>query len=105
MALATVAIVGFGLIVCGVSINACLQVWVPDHLRGRVMALFSLIFVSLQPLGGFLAGLTAELIGTGSALRIAAAMCLLSAAALYLWSQHERHAAADARGELALEAA
>jgi MFS family permease len=42
LALAAVAAVGFGLLVCGVNINARLQESVPDELRGRVMAIFSL---------------------------------------------------------------
>ena len=49
VALAVVSIVGFGLIVCGINVNAQLQEAVPDELRGRVMAIFSLLFIELQP--------------------------------------------------------
>jgi MFS family permease len=104
-ALITIAVVGFGLIVCGVNINAGLQEWVPDQLRGRVMAIFSLLFMGLQPLGGLLAGFAAEAIGSASTLRVAAAVCLTATTALFLWSQEDEHAAARSRLEVALESA
>jgi MFS family permease len=104
-ALVTIGVVGFGLIVCGVNINAGLQEWVPDHLRGRVMAIFSLLFMSLQPLGGLLAGFAAQQMGSASTLRIAAAICLAATTVLFLWSQEEEHAASRSRLEVALESA
>jgi MFS family permease len=105
-ALPVVSIVGFGLIVCGVNVNAQLQESVPDELRGRVMAIFSLLFMSLQPLGGLIAGFTAQHLGTVSTVRMAAAICLAATTALFLWSQEERRAATAAvELEVALEAA
>jgi MFS family permease len=105
LALATMALVGFGLLVCGVNVNARLQETVPDELRGRVMAIFSLLFMSLQPLGGLLAGFMAQQVGTASTVRVAAAICMAATTALFLWSQEERRATARARLEAALEAA
>jgi MFS family permease len=104
VALGVVSIVGFGLIVCGINVNAQLQEAVPDELRGRVMAIFSLLFMGLQPLGGLLAGMTAERVGTISTVRMAAAICLAAITAIFLWSQEERHAVRNARLEAALEA-
>jgi MFS family permease len=98
-ALFLMSVVGFGLIVCGVNVNARLQESVPDELRGRVMAIFSLLFMSLQPLGGLLAGVVAQQWGTASTVRLAAAICLGATTALFLWSQ-EAHRARAGRADL-----
>jgi predicted MFS family arabinose efflux permease len=87
-----VAVVGFGLNVHGINVNALLQEAVPDELRGRVMAVFTLLFQSLFPLGGLLAGFIAQQVGTTSTVRLAAAICLATAAGLVLWSREERYA-------------
>jgi predicted MFS family arabinose efflux permease len=91
-ALATLVLVGFGLIVCGVNINARLQEEVPDALRGRVMAIFSLIWMGFQPLGGLLGGALAQQVGSAAAVRVGAGLCLSAALALFTWSQAERRA-------------
>jgi MFS family permease len=104
-ALPVVSVVGFGLIICGINVNAQLQEEVPDELRGRVMAIFSLLFMGLQPLGGLLAGFTAQQLGTISTVRMAAAVCLAAITALFLWSQEEHRALWNARLEPALETA
>jgi MFS family permease len=105
LGLALSAVVGFGLIVCGVNINARLQETVPDALRGRVMAIFSLLFMSLQPLGGLLAGLVAQQVGTPSTVRLSAAICLAAITGLFLWSQEDHRAARRQVLEPAPEAA
>jgi MFS family permease len=100
-ALALAAVVGFGLIICGVNVNAQLQESVPDELRGRVMAIFSLLFMSLQPLGGLLSGAVAEQLGTAATVRLDAAICLAATTGLFLWSQEAQRG----RGRRELEAA
>lgn len=92
-ALAALVLVGAGLIVCGVNVNARLQEEVPDALRGRVMAIFSLIWMGFQPLGGLFGGALAQAAGSGAAVRAGAAVCLGTALALFGWSQHERRTA------------
>lgn len=81
---------GFGLILCGVNINARLQAEVPDSLRGRVMAVFSLIWMGFQPLGGLLGGALAERVGSGPAVGMGACVCLVTALTLFAWSESER---------------
>lgn len=81
---------GFGLILCGVNINARLQEEVPDDLRGRVMAVFSLIWMGFQPLGGLLGGALAERIGSASAVGLGALVCLFTVIGLFAWSQSDR---------------
>lgn len=103
LGLFTAAASGFGLIVCGVNVNALLQASTPDHLRGRVMGVFSLLFTCLQPLGGLLAGCAAQHVGSAGTVRAAAAICLVAATALCFRGQKEP--AAVAEFEPALEAA
>ncbi|MGV3724771.1 MAG: MFS transporter [Actinomycetota bacterium] len=90
--LGALVVAGFGLILCGVNINARLQEEVPDELRGRVMAVFSLIWMGFQPLGGLLGGAFAERMGSAWAVGLGAGVCLITALGLFAWSQSERRA-------------
>lgn len=89
LGLITAAVAGFGLIVCGINVNALLQSAAPDHLRGRVMGIFSMLFTCLQPLGGLLAGCAAQHVGTSGTVRTAAAICLVATTALFFRGQEE----------------
>jgi MFS family permease len=88
--LGALVVAGFGLILCGVNINARLQEEVPDELRGRVMAVFSLIWMGFQPLGGLLGGALAERLGSATAVGLGAGVCLIVALGLFAWSQADR---------------
>ncbi|MEX0749548.1 MAG: MFS transporter [Dehalococcoidia bacterium] len=57
--------------------NTSLQLATPDHLRGRVMALYMLLFAGSTPIGGFLTGFLAETMGVSTAIAVNAAACLL----------------------------
>ncbi len=65
--------------------NTTIQVATPDHLRGRVMGLWMLLFAGSTPVGGFLTGYLAEHLGVSEAIAFNAAMCGigLTAGALY----------------------
>jgi MFS family permease len=54
------AITGFTLVAMMNNSNAMVQASVPDELRGRVMGLYSLMFMGGGPLGALLAGLLAD---------------------------------------------
>jgi MFS family permease len=103
LGLVTAAAAGFGLIICGVNVNALLQSSTPDHLRGRVMGVFTLLFTCLQPLGGLLAGCAAQHVGSAGTVRAAAAICLVATTALFFRGQEEGSAVPEF--EPALEAA
>lgn len=93
LGLATLVLAGLGLIITGVNINAQLQEEVPDSLRGRVMAIFSLIWMGFQPLGGLLGGTLAEHLGSPRAVGIGAVVCFVAALGLFAWSETERRTA------------
>ncbi len=54
---------GFGLMVGMGASNTLIQSMVPDHLRGRVSALFAMMFMGMSPFGGLLSGWLADWIG------------------------------------------
>ncbi len=62
--------------------NTLMQTITPDEMRGRVMALFAMMFLGMAPFGSLGAGLLAEVIGVGHALSICGVVCL--AAGLFL---------------------
>jgi MFS family permease len=67
------------------SSNTLLQAMVPDELRGRVMALYSMMFMGMAPLGALFAGAAADRIGAPWAVAIGGAASL--AAAGWFWSR------------------
>jgi MFS family permease len=59
--------------------NTLIQVMVPDALRGRVMAVYSMMFMGMAPIGALLGGALAESIGAPRTVAIGGAACLLAA--------------------------
>ncbi len=59
--------------------NTLIQAMVPDALRGRVMGVYSMMFMGMAPLGALGAGLAASAVGAPAALAISGAMCLAAA--------------------------
>lgn len=67
---------GVGLIFQTALINTIIQTYVADHMRGRVMSIFILMFLGVLPAGNFLVGIISEHFGTMIAARINAVMLL-----------------------------
>ena len=59
---------GFGISVTNVGINILLQNLAPDHLRGRIVSLFTASRFGFDAVGGLLAGVLASAIGAGATL-------------------------------------
>jgi len=76
--------VGFSMIVQMASSNTLIQVMVPDNLRGRVMAVYSMMFMGMAPFGALLAGTIAQHIGAPTTLMIGGAVCIAAATAFWL---------------------
>ena len=88
-ALACLLAAGFCMIILGVNAQTKVQEDVTDLLRGRVMAVYSLVFSALMPLGGLLIGFVAEHIGPMNAIRANAVTCIVATLALFAWSQSD----------------
>jgi MFS family permease len=77
------AAIGFAFVILNAPANSLLQTLVPDHLRGRVMAIYVSLFLGLMRLGGLLVGLLASAMSATAALAItgvislAASLCVL----------------------------
>jgi MFS family permease len=55
--------VGFCVMVQMASSNTLIQSMVPDRLRGRIMSIYSMMFMGMMPVGALLSGALAERIG------------------------------------------
>jgi MFS family permease len=71
--------VGFSMMVQMASSNTLIQSMVPDRLRGRVMALYSMMFVGMAPFGSLLDGVLANFIGAPLTVAFGGAVCIAGA--------------------------
>ena len=53
----------FGFVVCFATCNTLIQSAVPNELRGRIMSIYSLMFIGTAPFGGIASGMLARMIG------------------------------------------
>jgi MFS family permease len=77
LSLLLLAAMGFTMILNNATTNALLQAIVPDHLRGRVMAVYVFMFLGMAPLGSLQAGAIARWLGAPVALSLGAVALLL----------------------------
>jgi MFS family permease len=85
LSLAMMAVAGWGTISMGATINTMIQLTTPDHLRGRVMSVYTTVFVGSTPIGGFLSGTAAAALGTPAVFLIAGVVSLLTVGAALWW--------------------
>jgi predicted MFS family arabinose efflux permease len=76
LALAFLAVAGFSMVVSGAGTQTLLQSSVENAMRGRVMALFALLYRGVPALGSLMMGACAEIIGLKPTVAIAAVLCL-----------------------------
>lgn len=67
---------GFAMMIQMSASNTLIQSMVPDNLRGRVMAVYSMMFMGMAPLGSVLAGTLATHIGAPYTVAIGGAACI-----------------------------
>ena len=71
--------VGAAMMVQAAGSNTLVQAMVPDALRGRVMAVHSMMLLGMAPFGGLVAGYMAERIGAPGAVAIGGGICAVAA--------------------------
>ena len=76
--------VGFAMLVQTAASNTLIQAMVPDELRGRVMAAYSMMFMGMAPVGALFAGSMASRIGASGAVAVGGVICLIGAAVFRL---------------------
>jgi MFS family permease len=73
VSLLLLATIGFAFVIQNAPANSLLQSLVPDHLRGRVLAIYVSLFLGLLRVGGLVVGMIAEATSATVALMIMAA--------------------------------
>jgi MFS family permease len=74
-----------------VTVISTLQSRTVEHMRGRVMAVYSICFLGSSPVGGPAFGALAEWVGVSGALRVEASICAVVAlAAIIVWKVTQR---------------
>ena len=68
--------VGFSMMLQMSSSNTLIQTMVPDELRGRVMAVYSMMFMGMAPFGALVAGTMANHIGAPTTVALGGLTCL-----------------------------
>lgn len=71
---------GFCMMLETASSNTLIQSIVPDQLRGRVMAVYSMMFLGMAPFGSLLAGALAHHFGAPATVSFGGAVCIIAAA-------------------------
>ena len=84
LAAALLVPVGYAMMTQMAATNTLIQSMVPDALRGRVMAIYSMMFMGMAPVGALLAGAVAERLGAGATIAVGGLFCIGGGLAL-LW--------------------
>ncbi len=85
LSLLMLAVVGWAMISLNATTNTVVQTTTPDHLRGRVMSVYALLFLGIAPAGALLAGYLTDLWGAPVALLINGIICGLTVFAVWRW--------------------
>ncbi len=67
---------GFAAVAVIASINTTIQKKIPNHLRGRVMSIYTTLFLGMFPIGSLIMGASSHLIGVRYAVAISGVICL-----------------------------
>ena len=67
---------GFCMMMEMASSNTLIQSMVPDRLRGRVMAVYSMMFMGMAPLGALMAGFLATRLGAPATVAAGGVVCI-----------------------------
>jgi MFS family permease len=67
---------GFCMLIQMASSNTLIQTMVPDALRGRVMSVYSMMFMGMAPFGALLAGVIAHHLGAPVTVALGGATCI-----------------------------
>lgn len=79
LSLAALLPVGFTMMTQMSSSNTLIQAMVPDELRGRVMSVYSMMFMGMAPFGALAAGSLAGVIGAPKTVAIGGVACIAGA--------------------------
>jgi len=75
--LVALTLAGYAMMMQFTSANTLIQAMVPDQLRGRVMSLYSMMFIGMAPIGSLVAGKMAQHIGAPITVALGGLMSLV----------------------------
>jgi MFS family permease len=76
LSLLVLPVVGAGMMVTMAATNTIIQTVVPEELRGRVMAFYTMAFLGTAPIGSLIAGVAADRIGAEHTILFGGILCL-----------------------------
>jgi MFS family permease len=77
--------VGLGAVSMAANANSTIQLAVPDRLRGRVIGVYTTVFVGSTPIGGLATGAIASALGVAAAVAIGGAISAAAGVAGAVW--------------------
>jgi MFS family permease len=75
---------GFSMMIEMAASNTLIQSLIPNELRGRVMAVYSMMFMGMAPFGSLLAGFLAHRIGSPATVMLGGTVCIVGAS-VFRW--------------------
>ena len=93
LALVAMLFAGLGAIAMAATANTTVQLAVPDELRGRVISVYTTVFVGSAPLGAILMGWIASAFGVEVSLAVGGTACILTGVLVLAWLRRIRGAA------------
>lgn len=105
VAMALLAVLGFASLTFSSAANSSLQLGSPDHLRGRVMSVFTLLVMGSTPIGALFTGWLAEAAGIQITIVVEASICLLGVALALLYRRRATGTVAEAAARRQVPAA
>ncbi len=81
LSMGILVLAGFSMMVQMAATNTLIQSMVPDRLRGRVMSIYSMMFMGMAPFGSLLAGWAAARFGPPATVAAGGVVCMAGAAA------------------------
>ena len=81
----TLGIAGASMVAFTATVNTTLQLSAPDYLRGRVMAVYSLMMGGMTPVGALVTGALAQVWGAPGAFGVGGAVGLAALGGIFRW--------------------
>lgn len=94
-AAALFAVAGASMVLFTATVNTTLQLNTPDHLRGRIMAVYALVLGGLTPVGSLVAGTLAQVWGAPGAFLVGGVVGLVAVAVVLRWHTITSHAVTE----------
>lgn len=86
-------VIGWAFAVYTIGTNTYIQIRSPDRMQGRMVSLYSMLFVGVTPLGNFFAGAVAHSFGPPAAVWVGGALTGIAGLAVLAYLQFSRRAA------------